>query len=271
MKNTKKVLSVVLAVIMVLTMLSVGAFAADEALGTVEAITAGVAVNSDDPANLVVTNESVVTLNWYPTDLNVGRWQDGWWIGVKVVAPADVDVDAAKYVIGGVEKSFKVNRDSKDGDAVQYITCWLPITPDSLRNFAAAGENLTWVYTFKWDGETEQNVVASIDPAKVDLNKDGEHVHVFLDTTVAPTCTEEGYDSHFCVCGAGEKTNEVEALGHIDEDDNGYCDVCEAFICDCLCHKVASTFYKVLYKIVSIFWHLFHIKYTCKCGKVHVF
>ena len=41
-----------------------------------------------------------------------------------------------------------------------------------------------------------------------------EEEHHFMDTVVAPTCTEQGYTLHACACGYGYKTNPKPATGH---------------------------------------------------------
>ena len=45
--------------------------------------------------------------------------------------------------------------------------------------------------------------------------------------TITPTCTENGCDIEICNnCGYNYETNTVDALGHMDEDNNGECDDC---------------------------------------------
>ena len=39
-------------------------------------------------------------------------------------------------------------------------------------------------------------------------------VHKYTDTVVAPTCTEQGYTTHTCVCGDNYMDSYVDALGH---------------------------------------------------------
>ena len=41
-----------------------------------------------------------------------------------------------------------------------------------------------------------------------------EHVHAYTIQTVAPTCTEEGYDLHICTCGDHFTDNRVEVIKH---------------------------------------------------------
>lgn len=40
--------------------------------------------------------------------------------------------------------------------------------------------------------------------------------------------------------------------------------------CTCICHKHGK-FYKIIYKIVRVFWKLFGINQTCACGKRHYY
>ena len=40
------------------------------------------------------------------------------------------------------------------------------------------------------------------------------HTHVYSDTVVAPTCTEQGYTTHTCRCGYSYKDTFTAALGH---------------------------------------------------------
>ncbi len=42
----------------------------------------------------------------------------------------------------------------------------------------------------------------------------GEHTHSYTATVVPPTCEEEGYTLHSCVCGDSYKDTPVEATGH---------------------------------------------------------
>ncbi|MCQ2387318.1 MAG: leucine-rich repeat domain-containing protein [Clostridia bacterium] len=42
-----------------------------------------------------------------------------------------------------------------------------------------------------------------------------KHQHVYVDTLIKPTCTEQGYTLHKCSCGDEYKDNYVNATGHI--------------------------------------------------------
>ena len=54
------------------------------------------------------------------------------------------------------------------------------------------------------------------------------HVHSFVTKTIDPTCTEKGYDELTCECGYSIKQNEVEALGHTEEEIPGIEATCES-------------------------------------------
>lgn len=53
------------------------------------------------------------------------------------------------------------------------------------------------------------------------------HTHTYNDEIVEPTCTEEGYTLHTCVCGDSYKDSRLPAYGHLFGDD-GICTVCGA-------------------------------------------
>lgn len=41
-----------------------------------------------------------------------------------------------------------------------------------------------------------------------------EHIHAYTETIISPTCTEQGYTSHVCVCGDSYNDDYTDALGH---------------------------------------------------------
>ena len=68
------------------------------------------------------------------------------------------------------------------------------------------GDNLTW--TLDSEGTLTMN------SATVNYS----HVHDYAEEEVIePTCTENGYTDHTCICGDSYKTNEIAALGHNTE------------------------------------------------------
>ena len=86
---------------------------------------------------------------------------------------------------------------------------------------------------------------------------------------VAPTCTENGSKDIITYCSVCEEeinreTVVIEAKGHEDTDNDGYCDACDFQICDHRCHK--SGF---IWRIINFFNKIFGLNKTCDCGVVH--
>ena len=97
---------------------------------------------------------------------------------------------------------------------------------------------------------------------------------------IVPTCTQNGCDIVICSdCGYNYETKVVKALGHDDFNRDGKCDICNENLgtpenpsdnCSHICHKAQSGgFYKVIYKILVVFWKLFGTNKTCSCGVKH--
>ena len=83
----------------------------------------------------------------------------------------------------------------------------------------------TYTATFSVDWAKEQSKDV-VDIAA--LGHDYEGVE-----TKAPTCTEKGVMTYTCKNDASHTYDEdIAALNHIDADNNGYCDRCNALICD---------------------------------------
>lgn len=89
---------------------------------------------------------------------------------------------------------------------------------------------------------------------------------------VAPTCENAGSKDLVVYCSVcdeeiSRKTERIEILDHIDEDNDGYCDDCDEQICDHRCHKsgIAGFIWKILRFVNSIFGTN---KY-CECGVAH--
>lgn len=103
----------------------------------------------------------------------------------------------------------------------------------------------------------------------------GKHYVVVIKGQAA-TCVTPGYtDYERCVvCGEITEAEVIPATGHVDNNKNGNCDVCNYVTnpsigkCDCLCHN-DSFFGKLLYNFVNFFWKLFKIQQGCQCGAQH--
>ena len=61
--------------------------------------------------------------------------------------------------------------------------------------------------------------------------------HNYIPTVTSPTCTEQGYTSHTCYCGDSFVDTYVDALGHIEPNEQGKCDRCDKIL---ICYDIAS-------------------------------
>lgn len=94
---------------------------------------------------------------------------------------------------------------------------------------------------------------------------------------VKPTCTEQGYTEHICVCGKSYKDTYVDASGHSYVNGTCSCGAKDpnykdgdntATDCDCICHS-SSSFVQFIFKIVNWFWKILGWHKTCDCGAAH--
>jgi len=195
----KKVLSLLIAMLMVFTSFPiVNTYAAeDENLGQVSAITESdkAEISKENQSNTVTYNKGI-TLDWSPANASIGRNKDGWWAGIKMIAPKfDVSVlenatyDSLAYGASSWKegKSFWTNKDSKDTDAEHYITLWAYVNEENLNNALSANENIETSWRFDWDndGVIDQTVMTKINPESVTLNKDGKQVYPVIPGKVA--------------------------------------------------------------------------------------
>ena len=140
--------------------------------GHLDMLTTGVTVSGNDTAKVTASYDSEITLTWVAADDSVGRYQDGWWAGMKITVPegmTEEQLKSAQFMGGTTLRSFWEYKDSKEGDAVHYLTMWV-----SLNNLLS-GKMDPFTYKFDWnnDGIFEQSVVMSVDASKVILMKDG--------------------------------------------------------------------------------------------------
>ena len=99
-----------------------------------------------------------------------------------------------------------------------------------------------------------------------------ESEHTYESVTIPPTCTEQGYTLYTCPCGDSYVDNYVDAIGHIDNDGNGYCDADNELLdltlnCGCNCHK--SGIRKFFFKFALFFQRIFGANKNCGCGVTH--
>ena len=96
--------------------------------------------------------------------------------------------------------------------------------------------------------------------------------------TKESTCTEKGKQSAYCSACKKTVTEDIPALGHTDVDFDGKCDRCGATnelpqpedpadSCTCNCHKSGISGF--IWKILCFFYKLFRTNGTCSCGAAH--
>ncbi len=148
--------------------------------GSVEAITGG-DVTGSTTANVTVEVDET-TLEWAAADENIGRLQDGWWVGIDVTAPEGTKDDLAFCRV-------KTYSDEKFGDALSFgvykdtentISLWTLVTPEMINEFAAKGESIKKWFQFDWDGngDFEQEITVVIDPnGDIVLNKGEDQIY----------------------------------------------------------------------------------------------
>lgn len=171
---TKKLLSMLLAVLMVVSMIPMTAMAAEGdavELGTATEITkTGQVVQTDatgtSPATVKVTVAPDKPLEWYKADGGVTRGSDGWWIGIKIIAPdgrADKNDNIETenvvkfYRAGEGGTVWRAWGPSTDGqiDGKTYMEAWGLVTPEFLKNAERTDSNIEYTWYFNWDGSDE--------------------------------------------------------------------------------------------------------------------
>ena len=77
---------------------------------------------------------------------------------------------------------------------------------DALENVYYAGSPEQWAEIEIYASNTQLN--------KAKITYAVDHTHVYTDTVTAPTCTEQGYTTHTCICGKTYVDSYVPALNH---------------------------------------------------------
>lgn len=189
-----KVIAIVLSIALVIGLLPnsfLTAVAANEKMGTLSAITeGGVVTDAEKEEALVTYGGNVLTLNWAPANSEIGRVYDGWWVGIKMTAPANMtteeDFENVSYQTGegsnwSGNKSFWNAQDSaKDNpDTERFLTLWGMVNEELLNNAILSGKTIDYSWRFDWDkdGAFEQVAKLKIDPSKIILTKDGVQVY----------------------------------------------------------------------------------------------
>lgn len=146
--------------------------------GTMQIITPKGVISGDDD-NLSAVYDNKISLEYAEKDVSIGRMQDGYWVGVKIVAPTELTDDSVvKY------KTYQPLRDSqwseekefsksKDGDF--FMESWVYINKEIMDKAISSGTNITKEHKFDWNGtgSFEQSFTISVNPRKVHLKEPG--------------------------------------------------------------------------------------------------
>lgn len=161
--------------------------------------------------------------------------------------------------------------------ATAYARCQGATSGYSRWSLRDVGFNANYSYQVARKGSVDHFGMVShtdggVRPA-VQINmQEPPHVHSYEQTVVEPTCTETGAIYNICSgCGDTQVTT-LPAIGHVDADDDGICDVCETVVdatktCTHICHK--GGIHAFFYKIALMFWKLFKTNKYCSCGAAH--
>ena len=185
--NIKKGLSVLLSLLMAFSLV-MPAFAVEDtqpelAYGTVEPITEG--LTAEGTEEITVTNKEEITLEFAKADPSIGRNKDGWWAGMKLLAPAgltEAELKAAtfrKNTDGQWSDAdyFWSVKDSADTDSAHWVGIWAYVSPEELAE--AVDNKLTYSYEFDWYGnglESEtQKINLVLDTEKVILDHEDHY------------------------------------------------------------------------------------------------
>ena len=144
--------------------------------GTMQIITPGGVISGGEDSLSAVYNTKI-SLEYSEKDVSIGRMQDGYWVGVKIVAPTELTDDSVvKY------KTYQPLRDSqwseekefsksKDGDF--FMESWVYINKEIIDRAISLGTSITKEHKFDWNGtgSFEQSFLISVNPKKVHLKE----------------------------------------------------------------------------------------------------
>ncbi len=144
--------------------------------GTVESLVGAADISGTE--NIVVKYNQL-NLTWAEADPDVGRNMNGWWIGIKINAPAGMSeeqLQKATYERFGSTVKFWDVKDSK-GEP-HYVNAWVRIGEEMIEG--KQDVVTIAVYKLDWDnnGTPEQTITIQVVPTAVNLNRDSTVVSV---------------------------------------------------------------------------------------------
>ena len=153
--------------------------AAELGYGKVGLLTEGANITGNESATVSVAYNEDITIDWVAADTSIGRYQDGWWAGIKITAPTGMtenQLKNAQLKLKSGVVSFWDNKDTQEGADAHWISIWVPL------NDLLSGSMANRTYQLDWnnDGLFEQSVVLSLDSEKITLTKAGMQVYPVL-------------------------------------------------------------------------------------------
>ena len=149
---------------------------------TVNAISGGMQINGNCSDVVTALHNQVTVLNWSAADADAGRLQDGWWLGIDVIAPANADLSKVTYQNKGSDGWGAAKSFDKNKDTANSIQLWGLLNETYLANAVANNKKLNYQWRFDWNDDKvyEQLVMITIDPTLVVLH-DADGNQVFPD------------------------------------------------------------------------------------------
>ncbi len=152
----------------------------------VQAITNGIEINNNKTNIVTAELKEDIELTWI--EAGSVRPADGWWVGIDVTAPENVDLTNAQYQNQtsegwDVAKDFNTYKHTENS-----IQLWGMLNEAYLAEAIKNNKTVNYNWRFDWDGDGvyEQIVELKIDPNKVTLNdKNGNQVYPYLGTVVS--------------------------------------------------------------------------------------
>ena len=132
--------------------------------GTVVSLS-GVATITGGPNSKVCFDQGLA-VEWVKEEKDINRYQDGWWAGVRITAPAGTETANAQFKMNDELHKYGECMDSDAGD----MGIWVP-----LNELIDNGTMADRVLEFDWnnDGLFEQKLTISVDKDKTVLTKEG--------------------------------------------------------------------------------------------------
>ena len=132
--------------------------------------------NSDGNPMFTFSN---LNLNWSAEDTEIGRTPDGWWVGIKVIAPEASTPDGVtpKYSNdnGTTWKEFKASSDGNEADGRYFMQVWRFVNVEYVEQYLAAGRDTIWYKClYSWDGNpaNAETLWIGINLTNITLNQD---------------------------------------------------------------------------------------------------